>query len=165
MEGNTHITPEIQAMLRQETAYESTEPVDAGKIRRFARSLGFEDPRYYDWQGGNPIAPATFVFSVNHDSGVEMDEAGRPKNRLSLPPPFGPPMRAGNRYQFFQPVRVGDQIRIKRKITDLKEKEGKSGTLLFLSYNLQYTNQKGELLGINTETLVFRVEKEKKGGA
>ena len=71
-------------------------------------------------------------------------------------------MRAGNRYQFFQPVGVGEQIRIERKVTDLKEKDGKSGALLFLAYDLKYTNKKGELLGINNETLVFRIEKEKK---
>jgi len=165
MEKKTYITPDIQALLSQESTFESTEPVDAGKIRRFAKSLGFEDPRYYDWEGGKPVAPATFIFSVNHDSGVEIDESGRPKSRLSLPPPFGPAMRGGNRYQFFQSIGVGDQIRIEKKVTDLKEKEGKSGTLLFLTYQLKYTNHKGELLGINTETLVFRVEKAEKGGA
>ena len=158
MERRTCITPEIQTLLGRESSFVSTEPVDAGKIRRFAKSLGFEDSRYYDWNGGKPVAPSTFVFSVNHDSGVEMDESGRPTNRLSLGPPFGPAMRAGNRYEFFQPARVGDLIRVDRKVTDLKEKQGKSGALLFLTYTLKYSNQRGELLGVNTETLVFRVE-------
>ena len=86
METKTYITREMEDVLRQETTFDSTEPVDAGKIRRFAKSLGFNDPKYYDWEGGNPLAPATFVFSVNHDSKVEMDESGRAKSRLSLPP-------------------------------------------------------------------------------
>jgi hydroxyacyl-ACP dehydratase HTD2-like protein with hotdog domain len=86
-----------------------------------------------------------------------LDESGRPKNRLSLPPPFGPAIRGGNKFQFFRPVRVGDQIVIHRKITDLKEKQGRRGPLAFLVYDLKYTNQNGELLGINTETLIFQV--------
>ncbi len=163
MERRTCITPEIQALLGQKSSFVSTEAVDAGKIRRFAKSLGFEDPRYYDWKGGKPIAPSTFVFSVNHDSAVDMDDSGRPRNRFSLPAPFGPAMRGGNRYEFHKPVEVDDLIRIEKKVTGLKEKEGRTGTLLFITYELKYSNQKGELLGINTETLVFRVEKEGKG--
>jgi hypothetical protein len=164
MEKKSYITPEIQALLGQETHFQATEAVDAGKIRRFAKSLGFEDSRYYDLENHQPIAPPTFVFSVNHDSLVAMDGSGRPANRLNLPSPFGPAMRGGNRYQFFQPVRTGDHIRIQRKVTGLEEKEGKTGTLLFLTYDLTYKNQKGELLGINTETLIFRVLQDQKGG-
>ena len=163
MEKKTCITPEIQALLGQKAHFQATEAVDAGKIRRFAKSLGFENPHYYDLENGLPVAPATFVFSVNHDSMGEMDESGRPVNRLKLPPPFGPAMRGGNRYQFFQPVRAGDHVRIQRTVTDLKEKEGKSGVLVFLTYDLTYTNQKGKLLGINTETLIFRIPKDQKG--
>ena len=149
------IPPEIWALVGQEATFQATEPVDAGKIRRLAKALGFEDPKYYDLANGLPLAPPTFVFSVNHDSLGGMDESGRPTNRLSLPPPFGPAIRGGNKFQFFQPVKVGDQISIHRKITDLKEKQGRRGPLVFLTYDLRYANQNGDLLGINTETLIF----------
>jgi hydroxyacyl-ACP dehydratase HTD2-like protein with hotdog domain len=153
----SYITPEIHSLVGQEVTFSGTEPVDAGKIRRFAKSLGLDNPLYYGEENGRPVAPPTFVFSVNHDSLGKLDETGRPAKRLSLPPPFGPAMRAGNRYQFFQPVRVGDQITMRRKVTALKEKQGRTGALLFLTYDVRYTNQKDELLGINTETLIFRV--------
>jgi hydroxyacyl-ACP dehydratase HTD2-like protein with hotdog domain len=167
MEKVSYITPEIQALLGQEVVWKATEPVDAGKIRRFTKSLGLDNPVYYDLENGQPVGPPTFIFSVNHDSLGEMDESGRPAQRLSLPSPFGPPMRGGNKYQFFQLVRVGDQIWMKRKVTDLKEKQGRTGVLLFLTYDMHYTNQNSDLLGINTETLIFRVtqggkEKNKK---
>jgi hypothetical protein len=164
METKSHITPEIRKLLGREDRFQGSEPVDAGKIRRLAKSLGFENPQYYDIANGQPIGPPTFVFSVNHDSLGEMDETGRPAGRLSLPPPFGPPMRGGNKYQFFRPVRVGDKITIQRKVTDLKEKEGRTGTLVFLTYDLKYTNQRDEVLGINTETLIFRIPSGTKGG-
>jgi len=38
-------TPEIQSLVGQEATFQATEPVDAGKIRRFAKALGIEDPR------------------------------------------------------------------------------------------------------------------------
>ena len=149
------ITPEIEALVGQEATFQGTEPVDAGVIRRFAKALGLKDGRYYGLADAPPVAPPTFVFSVNHDSLGKMDESGRPANRLSLPPPFGPAIRGGNRYQFFRPVQVGDQIQILRKITSLKEKAGRRGPMAFLTYSLTYRNQKGDLLGINDETLIF----------
>lgn len=165
-----HITPEIQALVGQEATFQSTEAVDAGKIRRFAKALGLEDPRYFDSLKNLPVAPLSFVFSVNHDSLVGVDESGRPTNRLSLPPAFGPAMRGGNRLQFFRPVRVGDQILTRRKITAVSEKEGRGGPLVFLTYDLTYTSQSRDLLGINTETLIFQaapggkpIEREEKG--
>ena len=153
----SYITPEIQALVGQEVNFQATEPVDAGKIRRFAKSLGLGNPLYYGIENGQPVAPSTFIFSVNHDSLGDMDETGRPAKRLTLPPPFGPAMRGGNRYQFFRPVQVGDQISMRRTVRALKEKQGRTGILLFLTYDVHYTNQKDELLGINTETLIFRV--------
>ena len=151
-----HITPAIQALVGQEATLRSTEPVDAGKIRRFAKALALDDPGYYDLAQNQPVAPLSFVFSVNHDSLGEVDESGRPTNRLSLPPPFGPAMRGGNKLRFFRPVRVGDEILIHRKITAVTEKEGRAGPLVFLTYDLTYTSQSGDLLGINTETLIFQ---------
>ena len=163
MEKASYLTPEILALLGQEVTLKATEPVDAGKIRRFAKSLGLDNSIYYDLEKGQPAAPPTFIFSVNHDSLGELDESGRPAQRLSLPSPFGPAMRGGNKYQFFRPVRVGDRIWMKRKVTDLKEKQGRTGALLFLTYEVRYSNQNGDLLGINTETLIFRVTRDGQG--
>jgi hydroxyacyl-ACP dehydratase HTD2-like protein with hotdog domain len=162
MEKASYLTPEIQALLEQEATWKATEPVNAGKIHRFAKSLGLDNPIYYDSEKGQPVAPPTFIFSVNHDSLGDFDETGRPTKRLSLPPPFGPAMRGGNKYHFLQQIRVGDQVWMKRKVTGLEEKQGRTGALLFLTYDVHYTNQDANLLGINTETLIFRVAQEGK---
>jgi hydroxyacyl-ACP dehydratase HTD2-like protein with hotdog domain len=161
MESPSYITTKIQALVGQEATFQTTEPVDAGKIRRFARALALDNPSYYDLTNGQPIAPLTFVFTVNHDSMAALDESGRPTHRLSLPPPFGPAIRGGNKFQFFRPVRVGDLIFIYRKITDLRERQGRQGPLAFLTYDLKYTSQNGDLLGINTETLIFKITQDR----
>jgi hypothetical protein len=103
-----YLTSEIRALVGEETTFRASEPVDPGKIRRFVKALGFENPAYLNPDENALIAPLTFVFSVNHDSLGEVDESGRPLNRLSLPQPFGPAIRGGNEYQFFRPVKSGD---------------------------------------------------------
>jgi hypothetical protein len=64
----SYLTPEIRALVGEETTFRASEPVDPGKIRRFAKALGFENPAYFSPEEGVPFAPLTFVFSVNHDS-------------------------------------------------------------------------------------------------
>jgi hydroxyacyl-ACP dehydratase HTD2-like protein with hotdog domain len=63
--------------------------------------------------------------------------------------------RAGNEYEIFQPVRPDDVITLKRRITSVTEKQGKRGELVFVVTEISYTNQRGELLGINRETIAL----------
>ena len=77
----------------------------------------FENPLYYDLDKGQPVAPLTYVFSVNHDSLAELDVLGRPTYAFSPPPAHGLVLRAGNEYRFSRPVRVGDLIRTRRRGT------------------------------------------------
>jgi hydroxyacyl-ACP dehydratase HTD2-like protein with hotdog domain len=151
--------PEIQAKVGQEASFQASEPVDAGKIRRFAKALGFENPLYYDLDRGQPVAPLTYVFSVNHDSLAEWDSLGRPTYAFSPPPAQGLVLRAGNDYRFSRPVRVGDLIRTRRRVKEVKEKIGQTGPLLFLTYDLEYTTQTGEPLGLNTETIILQTNR------
>ena len=59
--------------------------------------------------------------------------------------------RAGNEYEIFQPVHPDDIITLRRKITDVTEKQTKTGKLILVTSEITYTNQRGELLGINKE--------------
>jgi len=101
------------------------------------------------------IAPPTFMFDVIHNPMIQMGEDGRDLSRITLPPPFTRVLRGGNEYEFFQPVRPTDIISSRRKITSIYEKQGKTGKLIFVVYELTYTNHKEEVLGINKETLIF----------
>jgi len=158
-QGAFPFTSEIWAKVGEESSFRASEPVDAGKVRRFAKALGFENPLYYDLEKGQPIAPLTYVFSVNHDSLAEWDSLGRPTYAFSPPPTHGLVLRAGNDYRFSRPAQVGDLIRTRRRVKEVKEKVGHSGPLLFLTYDLEYTTQSGEPLGINTETIIFQTNR------
>jgi hydroxyacyl-ACP dehydratase HTD2-like protein with hotdog domain len=89
----------------------------------------------------------------------ECDETGGPARRYGLP--VGMEIRAENDYEFFQPFRPDDILTAHWKVTDIVQKEGSTGTLYFLIYDITYTNQRNELLAINHEKLVFRVGSEK----
>ena len=86
---------------------------------------------------------------------MKVGEDGRDLSRIKLPSPFTRVLRGGNEYEFFQPVRPTDIISSRRKITSIYAKQGKTGKLIFVVYELTYTNQREEVLGINKETLIF----------
>ena len=94
-QGSFPFISEIQAKVGQESSFRASEPVDAGKVRRFAKALGFENPLYYDLEKGQPVAPLTYVFSVGHDSLADWDSLGRPTYAFSPPSTHGLVLRAG----------------------------------------------------------------------
>jgi acyl dehydratase len=159
MTEETLITPELKAMVGQETDLPGIEAIDRTSIARYAHAISDLDPLYLDeeyakqTEYGGVVAPPTFLFDIIPAS-VEVGDDGRDLTRIKLP---GYRLaRGGNEYQFFRLVRPGDVVNRKRKIIDVYEKESKKvGTMIFVVYDISYTNQEGELLGINRETLMF----------
>lgn len=167
MEKESLITPEVKAMVGTEKTFSSPEEVGRATIRRFAIAVGDPNPLYWDeafakkTPYGGIIAPPTMVFELVHNLGDEIkEEDGGYSDKILLPPPLTRFVRGGNEYEFFKPVRPTDKITFKRKISQIYEKEGKAGALVFVIIEISYTNQKDELLGINRETFVFMPGKE-----
>lgn len=116
-------------------------------IKRFAEAIGDDNPLYHDTEFAQTspfkgiIAPPTFVFEWNHHEAIA--DAALVGN-----------IRAGNEYEFFQPLRPGDIITSKSKIKDVYEKQGHSGTMIFIVCETTYTNQRDELLGIQRSSQI-----------
>jgi hydroxyacyl-ACP dehydratase HTD2-like protein with hotdog domain len=72
-------------------------------------------------------------------------------------------VRGGEELEFFAPVRVGDRVTVKGKIAEMKEKEGKSGTLVFVTSEFTYANQAGEVLATHRLTMIGTPRKEGPG--
>ena len=68
----------------------------------------------------------------------------------------GTPLRAGNEYEFFQPVHPSDIVTLRRKVVKVWEKKGRTGTLVFQQVKVTYHNQRNELLAVNNEVLCYR---------
>ncbi len=149
----------IETVAKFNQVLPSIETIDKSSIRRYAQSISDLNPLYLDegyaekTEYGGIIAPPTFIFDIV-PTFADVGEDGRDLTRITLP--GLKLMRGGNEYQFFQPARPGDVVNRKRKITEIYERESKAkGKIIFIVYDITYTNQVGELLGINRETLMF----------
>jgi len=154
------ITAEIKSMIGQEIDLPSIEAIDKTSIIRYARAISDFNPLYSDeeyaekTEYGGIIAPPTFIFDVVSAT-TDIGDDGRDLTRIKLPG-FKPAIRAGNEYQLLEPARPGDVVNRKRKIINIYEREGKKvGKIVFVVYDTTYTNQKGGILGISRETLMF----------
>jgi N-terminal half of MaoC dehydratase len=119
---------------------EVTAPVEAGHVRRFAEAIGDPNPRW------KREAPPTFLVALAPVSLhlAEAEEYGKGW------------LNGGNRFAYFAPVMIGDQITAKGRVADVYEKEGSTGNLLFIIFETDYTNQKGELVARLRGTAIRR---------
>ena len=160
MRKDSLITPEIKAMIGQEVYFGGTEVIDRSSIRRYAQAILDLNPLYLDEEYaketpyGGIIAPPTFIFEVSNNIFSEVGEDGRDLSRIILP---GFKLaRGGNEYEIFQPARPGDIVNLRRKIIDIYEKDSQAvGKIIFVIYDMTYSNHEGKLLGVNRETLMF----------
>ena len=101
--------------------------VEAGHLKRFAEAIGDPNPRWLN------EAPPTFLVALSPAS-YHLDEAEE----------YGKGwLNGGNRFEYLEPVRVGDNITATSKVVDVYEKTGSSGSLLFIIFETEYTNQHG----------------------
>ena len=155
-------------LLGREFAFQASEEVGIAVIRRFAAAIGDRNPSYWDEEYareslyGGIIAPPTLVFELTFDIGGEMEESGLYKGFDIWFSPVGDIQRLGNEYEVFQPLRPDDIVTLRRKVVDVSQKEGKKGTWIFITSEIVYTNQRGELLGIDRETVAGQVRGEVK---
>ena len=148
-----------------ESGYAAPEEVGHASIRKFAQAIGDLNPLYIDRKAaeagpyGGVVAPPTFVCETTQYYRGDVDEEGGFADRLSLP--FGQVIRGANEYTFHRPLRPDDVITARWRISDIYEREGRTGYLLFVVVDITYKQQHGELLGENRETLIYRVPNPK----
>ena len=114
--------------------------VEAGHVRRFAEAIGDPNPRW------TSEAPPTFLVALASAS-MHLDDAED----------FGKGwLNGGNRFEYFAPVMIGDQITARSHVADVYDKSGSSGDLLFIVSETNYRNQRGELVARLRGTLIRR---------
>ena len=167
LQGESTMTEPVSTKLYRDligTEYTYTAPEEMGAafIRQFAQAIGDLNPLYMNRaaaaQGpyGGIVAPPTLVCETTQYYRGEVDDEGGFTDRPPMPP--GQPIRAANEYVFHRPLRPTDMITACWRISDIYDKHGQSGSLLFVQCKITYTNQKHELLAENTETLVYRLD-------
>ncbi len=124
-----------------------TYEIERGAIRRFAEAIGDPNPLFNDEQAarktrfGGMIAPPTFCRSL-----------GAPLLDVKLNMPQFRGLDGGSEWEYFEPIRPGDRITVQSKLVDLRETEGRLGPMVFITTEITYTNQFGELCAIQRAT-------------
>jgi len=117
-----------------------TATVEAGHVRRFVEAIGDPNPRW------KKQAPPTFLVALAPVSYHLDDAEVYGKGWLN----------GGNRFEYFAPVLIGDQITANGHIVDVYDKPGSSGNLLFIIFETDYSNQRGELVARLRGTVIRR---------
>lgn len=141
-----------EAMRQQASGLESrpvTMEVEKGAIIKFAQAIGDDNPLWNDEAAarrtryGGLIAPPTFLRSM-----------GLLRPVLPFEVPFHRLLDGGSDWEYFEPVRLGDRITAVARITDLRERTGRLGLMLFMTTVVTYRNQFGEVVAAQTSTSI-----------
>ena len=165
MEQQSLITDEIRSWIGRETPSWTIEvtPLD---VKRFAVATDDLNPLYLDEaqaqrsRYGGLIAPPLFYMAplTNPVPETALRLDGLPyEGKFPIPPtPLPRLMDGGTEIEFFLPIRVGDTLTGRCKITDIYQKEGRTGPLIFVVRETTFTNQKGELVLIEKGSSILR---------
>ena len=140
------ITQEMRDVIGVESEA-ITYDVERGAIRKFAEAIGDDNPLYVDEEAarksryGGLIAPPTFMRSMS---------AGR--SRATVQSPYPAALDGGSEWEYFEPVRPGDRISVTMKVSEMFEREGRLGNMLFIIRETSYVNQFGKTVAIQHGT-------------
>ena len=135
------------------------------EVKRFSVATDDLNPLYLDEEYasrnryGGIVAPPLFYMADFTDPVPEtgLREDGGNVGRFPLPPvPLDRAVDGGTEIEFFAPIRPGDTLTVKSKITDIYQKEGRSGPLIFVVRETSYTNQKGEKVVVENASTILR---------
>ena len=152
----------LKATVGQEVVFEAPDEIGRSAFRQYALAVGDFNPLYSDRDHATAsglrdvMAPPTLICDTWQYVDSDMDTRGDLVGRGLFGELTG--LRAGNEYEFFQPIHPDDVITARWLVKDVYERTGRSGSLVFQVVEATYSNQRGELLARNTETLFYREE-------
>ena len=152
MSEMTGLAEEFRKLVGVESKPEIWE-VEKGHIRRHTEAIGDPNPLWRDeafarkTRYGGIIAPPLHLIDVGLVNLVD---------RLVDMAPEKANINGGSEIDYYQPMKVGDTITTVAKLADVKEKTGKSGSMIILLVEVTYTNQKSELVARCRNTFIRR---------
>lgn len=153
------IPDEIKALVGQMTEPMIME-VERGAIRRFAEAIDDPNPLYTDVEYaknsryGEVICPVGFFgWPIKGNPLEKMMGMLMP---AMLKAGLFRILDGGVDYEYFLPIRAGETLTAYAKIADIREREGKSGKMLFLTVEQTYLNQNGDMVARTQATIIAR---------
>jgi 3-methylfumaryl-CoA hydratase len=128
--------------------------VTAAPIAALSATLDREDPEPTDATVVPPLWHWLYFLPLAPMSDVGPD--GHPRRGGFLPPvPLPRRMFAGGRFAYHHPLKIGDRISRTSRITDVSGKQGRSGTLVFVTVRHEIANGRGVALS-EEHDIVYR---------
>jgi len=160
VQARSIITPEMRKALRiGEEAGTYTYEVEPSWIRRFMQGVGDPNPLWSDEAHAKQhgpfeawVAPPTFYIVMDP---VENKELKLQDFLEDLPYKRTMQANAFNEVEYFQPIKAGDVITVTTRYSEVIEKEGRVGHLVFPVRENVYRNQRGELVAKSRCSHVF----------
>lgn len=163
MPETPYVDPEAWEQLGREQVRVS-DPVSMRHIREYLAGADDWNPLYCDEtfarqsRYGGIVAPPLF-FLVASRRVVPMSrllEDGQ-YDDVMIPGIHGVSVLAGWDIELGEvPIRVGDVLTVREKVSDIQEKKGRSGRLIVVRKESEHTNQRGELVARDVQTIIFR---------
>jgi acyl dehydratase len=156
------VTDDVRALVGTRRVYTAPEPMGGAAFRYFAMAVGDDNPLYSDAefaraQGLSGVtAPPTLICETNQYAGLPKGPDGYAGHSWPIEIPGTRQVRGGNSYTFHRRIRAEDVVTATWEIHDVTEKTTRSGSdMLIVSSRATYTDQEGELLAVNEETIIF----------
>lgn len=132
-------------------------------IKRFAQAIDDPNPKYRNDDSTKTIshqsivAPPLFcqIFAFEDVELEELPPDGSPVE-INIPLPAEKTVGGGSVFEVFGQIKPGDRITVKSKIADIYKKQGRSGTLFFVSVETCFYNQKDTMVSKETATFIKR---------
>jgi len=167
--------------LRQWIGHESEPvrapgPIEWGDVRRYINATGDRNPL---WGAAdldtNPtrtgaLAPPAMILDVlrpppGQDQIDDRGNRGFPSltglSTLVVVPGERARLNASTEVEWLRPLRIGDWVTVRCKITDVALKEGRTGPAVFITEERRYADQTDELLAVVRQTTVRTLASDK----
>jgi acyl dehydratase len=175
--SHNYITDEVRTIIGAQSNWvDAPHPVQESEIRRFFHATMDPKPRYWDekWAAGSrygkPVAPPAFAVHAFRRSQEDtrdpldlMDDpdfdgvsrAMRP-GLPNVPVALSGILNGGYEYEFYSYPKVGERIRCRSSYKDIYQRDGKSGPLVFVLVEDEYSTTDGRPLLKSTNINIMR---------
>jgi acyl dehydratase len=128
--------------------------IEKEPIRRFAAAMGNPNPLHFDEEYAKKhgfrsiVAPPGFnpLYFFHIKTAEPQEEAREIRSR------FTHGLNGGGEYEFFQPIQAGDILSITHRTSDIYERDGRMGKMLFIVSETICRNVKDETVLIMRNT-------------
>jgi hydroxyacyl-ACP dehydratase HTD2-like protein with hotdog domain len=147
------LTPALLANIGKQ-APPRTEVVTRRDIRKYAVATAQCDPKFMAGDEAPPLYHVALFWDVVPLEDLTPD--GVSVDSLLPKFPLERAMAGGLKIEYHQAIRPGDVLVSNRTLTNIYEKEGRSGALIFYEIVMQVTTEAGEPVLTETTTRILR---------